>query len=41
MSVIDFNGVLTFFDATAVGTGKMTGQHLTMERKVGIITETA
>ena len=35
MSVIDFNGVLTFFDATVPGTGKMTGEHLTMERKVG------
>jgi WD repeat-containing protein 35 len=34
LAVIDFNGVLSFMDMTAAGTGKMRGEHLTHERKV-------
>ncbi|WIA10618.1 hypothetical protein OEZ85_010800 [Tetradesmus obliquus] len=33
LAVIDFNGVLSFMDMTAAGTGKMRGEHLTHERK--------
>jgi hypothetical protein len=34
LAVIDFNGVLSFMDMTAAGSGKMRGEHLTHERKV-------
>lgn len=34
LAVIDFNGVLSFMDVTASGTGKMKGEHLAYERKV-------
>eukprot|EP00775_Hariotina_reticulata_P008215 gene8215-8407_t len=33
LAVIDFNGVLSFMDMTAAGTGKMRGEHMTFERK--------
>ncbi|KAF6259424.1 intraflagellar transport protein [Scenedesmus sp. NREL 46B-D3] len=33
LAVIDFNGVLSFMDLTAAGTGKMRGEHLAHERK--------
>ena len=34
-SIIDINGVLSFFDLTAKGVGGVQGEHLTFERKVG------
>ncbi len=34
-SIIDINGVLSFYDLTAKGGGGVQGEHLTFERKVG------
>lgn len=35
LAVIDFNGLFSFMDMTAAGAGKMKGEHLAYERKVG------
>lgn len=35
MSIIDINGVLSFYDLAAKGNGSTPGEHLAFERKVG------